>query len=299
MDFTNKQQFNAFLKKEAKRLDMGINETYITFFARDFLQRLNKHNNNIILVKGSSAELAYLNRPVRAITDIDLAGLASYKKCKPIIINAMTDRDVSPYKYKFIKDEHTTKTGIIKLSLAGRFFKTCQPIGIDFEQRYKRLITPEVRMMPAIFEGDEPFEVFVPSFEEYLAEKLCIIAESNKPEVLNTRVKDFYDIFQLHGGQYDPEKLTKYFGIILEKRGKIKMEDIDTRLLNEEFIEKHSALWNNIRKKYGFLDREITLSGAVYYTRSVLREQLHKYHLSMPDNIERTPVKPKQKVLHI
>ena len=25
--------------------------------------------------------------------------------------------------------------------------------------------------MPAIFEGDTPFEIYVPSFEEYLAEK--------------------------------------------------------------------------------------------------------------------------------
>ncbi len=295
MEFTNKNQFNAFLKKEAKRLNMGINETYITFFARDFLQRLNKYNTNIILVKGSSAELSYLNRPVRAITDIDLAGLASYKKCKPIIMNAMTDKDISPYKYSFVKNEYTTKTGIIKLSLAGRFLKTNQHLGIDFEQKYRRLITPEVRMMPAIFEGDEPFEVFVPSFEEYLAEKLCIIAESNKPEVLNTRVKDFYDIFQLHGGDYSTKKLTEYFGIILKKRGKIKMEDIDTRLLNEDFIERHSALWNKIREKYGFLDKEISLAGAVYYTRGILREQLHKYNLTMPDNITRSQVKVKRR----
>lgn len=294
MEFKNKNQFNAFLKKESERLNMGINETYITFFARDFLARLNNQDHkNYILVKGSSAELAYLERPVRAITDIDLAGLASYKKCKPIILDAMTDKALSPFDYTFIRDDHTTKTGIIKLSLAGHFNKTCQPIGIDFEEKYKRLITPEVRMMPAIFEGDEPFEVFVPSFEEYLAEKLCIIAESNRPEILNTRVKDFYDIFQLHGGKYSPDKLTEYFGIILKKRNKIDIKDIDTRLLNEEFIERHSALWDKIRKKYGFLDQEITLSGAVYYTRSVLREQLHKYHIEMPDNIVRVPVKVK------
>jgi len=38
--------------------------------------------------------------------------------------------------------------------------------------------------MPVIFEGDEEFDILVPSFEEYLAEKLCIIVESNKSDVL-------------------------------------------------------------------------------------------------------------------
>ena len=42
--------------------------------------------------------------------------------------------------------------------------------------------------------------------EEHLAEKLCIVAESNREDILNTRVKDFYDIYKLKGGKYDYER---------------------------------------------------------------------------------------------
>ncbi len=72
---------------------------------------------------------------------------------------------------------------------------------MDVQANYPRLIESQLRVMPVIFQGDEPFMMNVPSFEEYLAEKLCIIVESNKTDVLNTRVKDFYDIYQLHGGK--------------------------------------------------------------------------------------------------
>ena len=164
----------------------------------------------------------------------------------------------------------------ISINFDAHLDKIVQPLNVDLQERYNRLIKKETIEMPLIFEGDKSFKITVPSFEEYLAEKLSIILESNKPDVLNTRIKDFYDIYELHGGKYDSEKLTKYFKKIIQLRGIIKMEDATTDYLNKEFINKHLELWERAKIKYDFLDKDIDLYGAVYYTRAVLREELQK-----------------------
>ena len=62
------------------------------------------------------------------------------------------------------------------------------------------------------------------------------------------------------------------------------MEDANTMHLNQEFIKKHNGLWDSTRRKYDFLDKEIDLEGAVYYTRAVIREQLQKQGIKAPIN---------------
>lgn len=283
--FTSINQMKSYMKKEAKRLNMSVSSVYSTFVARCLLKRISKYNLEDILIKGSSAEIAYLGRVVRAITDIDLASLTSFESNIELLTNILDDEFPDQFKFQLSKEVTTTKTGIHKISLNANYETLKQNIGIDYQEHYNRLIEPEYRVMPAIFDGDDLFEVYVPSFEEYLAEKLCIIVESNKEDVLNTRVKDFYDIYQLHGGRYNPDKLTEYFKKMIELRGKISFSQIKTLNLNEEFVHKHATVWDSTKKHYDFIDQEIDLAGAVYYTRAVIREQLQKNGKEMEDNI--------------
>lgn len=284
IEFKNSNQMKSFMKKESERLNISISNVYHTFIARRLLEKVSKSNNDLILVKGSSAEIAYLGSLVRGITDVDLAGLSGLSVNVDFINNILLNDDGKQIEFNLIKPPYKTPTGIYKLSCVGCFDQIKQDINVDFQTNYDRLIEPEKRIMPEIFEGDEEFEILVPSFEEYLAEKLCIIVESNKEEVLNTRVKDFYDIYQLHGGKYDYSKLTDYFGKMLKLRGKIAIENASTLHLNSKFVIEHNDLWEIAKEKYDFLDKEITLAGAMYYTRAVLREQLQKNGLSMPKN---------------
>lgn len=285
INFKNSNQMKSFMKKEARRLNVNIHKVYSTFVARSFLEKLSKYNDDAILVKGSSAEVAYLGRLVRSITDVDLASVKNLEVNYDIFNRVFQDGQEGELRFKIVREPKRTLTGIYKIGLEARFDQMRQPFGVDFQEGYNRLIEPERRIMPVIFEGDEPFEVYVPSFEEYLSEKLCIILESNKPDVLNTRVKDFYDIYQLHGGKYDSDKFTEYFGKMLKIRGKIPIDDASTLMLNREFVDKHKAIWDSTRYRYDFLDREIDFEGAVYYTRAVLREQLQKNGNEMLDNI--------------
>lgn len=291
--FDNCEQMKAFLKKESRRLNISPTNTYHTFIARSLLERISNLSYNQFIVKGSSAEIAYLGRLVRSITDLDMATMGTFDDNICPLASIMCNNNFDNFKYSLIKMPNQTKTGIYKLSLKAMFEKIEQPIGIDFQENYNRMIEPKNIIMPAIFEGDEPFEIYAPSFEEFLAEKLCIIVESNKTDVANTRVKDFYDIYELHGGKYDPEKLTDYFKKMIKLRGKISMNDTSTEMLDLKFINKHQEYWNQAKRKYDFLDNEIDFAGAVYYTRAVLREQLQKNGQDMPDNIYSQYIKRK------
>ena len=289
--FKNSNQLKSFLKRESERLNISINNVYHTYIARTLLQRMSKYNAANFIVKGSSAEILYLGKLVRAITDIDLVTLSSYKAQKNLFHFILEDNSFDDFKFKLLHKEKQTKTGIHKLTIYASFGTINQPLNVDIEQNYQRLINLERRIMPAIFEGDDPFEMYVPSFEEYMAEKLCIIVESRKEDVLNTRLKDFYDIYQLHGGKYNPEVFTEYFRKMLLSRGKIPLERAMTSYLNTEFILKHLPLWENTRRKYDFLDKEVELDGVVYYTRAVIREQLQKTGQEMDENVHLNPTK--------
>ena len=282
--FTNSDKLRAFMKKESARLNISVPNVYHTFFARRLLEKLSNADNPLLYVKGSSAETAYLGSLVRSITDIDLASLKGFDVEEDFIQKILLTDDEEQIGFCMNKEPYVTPTGIYKLSCSGCFDKTKQAIGVDFQTNYGRLIEAEKRVMPVIFDGDEEFELRVPSFEEYLAEKLCIIVESNKTDVLNTRLKDFYDIYQLHGGKYDYDKLEYYFGLMLQLRGKIKLDKANTQHLDQKFIADHKHLWPGISNSYDFLDKEIDFEGAVYYTRAVLREQLQRQNVAMPRN---------------
>ena len=275
-NFDSEIKLKNFLKKEAKRLNINITAAYSTFFARELLYKLSKHQGEELILKGSSAEIAYLGRLVRAITDVDLATPYSYSEGLVPLIEAIDKKEENNINFEFNPTIGQTKNGIYKLALKGSLWKLRKTVKIDYQTNYSRLIEPTYRIFPSIFEGDEPFELYMPSFEEYLAEKLCIIVESNKEGVLNTRVKDFYDIYQLHGGKYDFDKLTEYFKKMIELRGKTTLEESNTSMLNKEFIQNHQQVWDHAKDRYSFNDHEIDLDGAVYYTKSVINEQMHK-----------------------
>lgn len=284
-NFENDMQLKSFLKKEAQRLNINITAAYTTYFARELLYRLSKQQTEDLILKGSSAEIAYLGKLVRAIIDIDIASPLPRSQGFATLISAITDKEENKINYEFSRPIKQTNTGVYQFSLVGEFGKIKQVVGIDYQDSYSRLIEPIHKVMPPIFEGDIPFELFMPSFEEFLAEKLCIIVESNKEDVLNTRVKDFYDIYQLHGGKYDSDKLTEYFKKMIKLRGKIDITEADTVMLDKEFIDKHLSVWDKVKDRYSFSDKHIDLSGAVYYTRGVIREQLLKSGMEMKPKI--------------
>lgn len=276
-EFISDDSLKAFLKKESKRLGINISNVYSTYFSRLLLDKLSKYNNKEVIVKGSFAQFVHLQKFVRPITDIDLASVEGHHDPILVLLNAMCDSKNKEMVFNFrSKPYQKEDTGIYKIPLVVDFGKIHQPLNIDYRENHPCIYERQIKSVPKVFEGDYEYEIVVPSIEETLAEKLCIIVESNKPQLLNTRVKDFYDIYQLHGGEYDLDKFSYYFEKMLNDRGKINVGSASTLALNDEFIRSHEMEWEHSKKKYEFLDDDISLYGAVYYTRGVLSEQLQK-----------------------
>ncbi len=282
--FRNEASLKAFLKNESKRLGININNIYSTYFSRLLLEGMSRYNNEEVIVKGSFAQFVHLRKFVRPITDIDLASIQGHHDPIMILVQAMCDSPDIVYNFR-VKPYQKPNTGIYKIPLVASFGKLSdngklrQPLNVDYRENHPCIYEKQIKTVPPVFIGDTEYPIVVPSIEETLAEKLCIIVESNKPELLNTRVKDFYDIYQMHGGEYDLDKFSYYFEKMLNDRNKVNVNDTTTSLLNIEFIKKHEKEWENSKKKYEFLDDEINLFGAVYYTRGVLSEQLQKIKL--------------------
>jgi len=276
--FKNENQFKAFIKKEAERLDISMINAYKTFVARTLLERISKYNDNSFIIKGSVAEASYIGRLLRCLTDIDIATLDDFYNNYNLFNDIITDTTNDLFLFKYLTNIKRRYSGIYKISLSAQFKSFKQPISIDVQDNYQRLIEPTFKIMPTIFEGDEPFSIYTISYEEYLAEKLCVIIESSKEEKTNMRIKDFYDVYQLYGGKYNYDKLTMYFKKMCELRH-LSLEEMTTQVLNKEFINRHSNIFDKTKNKMNFIDKEINLEGAMYYTKAVLDDQLQRLRI--------------------
>lgn len=273
MEFKNLDQLKSFLKKESKRLGISINNTYSTFFSRILLQHLSSYGYDELLVKGSFSELAHLNTMVRPITDVDLVSTKEHNDPLLILYRAMYETN-SDIFFELADLPKKTKTGIYKLNIIANYDKIKHPISIDFQELSNTVYEKENKKISSVFVGDSDFYMWTPSYEEHLAEKLCIVVESNKDNVLNTRVKDFYDIYKLCSNIYDTEKLSYFFYHMLKDRNKTDIGKVSVNHLNNLYIMKHQELWNAMSKKYDFLDKTIEFSEVVEFTRQMISEEI-------------------------
>lgn len=273
MQFNNEDKLKAFLKSESKRLGISIKNTYNTYFSKLLLERISRMSYDKLYVKGSFSELAHLNEMIRPVTDIDLVSTIYHNDPLLILYQAMYDTNEDLY-YELTDIPKITKTGIYKINIVANFGKIKHPISIDFQELSNTIYEKDYKRVDPIFKGDNHFYIYTPSFEEHLAEKLCIVTESNKEGVLNTRVKDFYDIYKLCGGKYDKEKLSYFFYNMLKDRNKIDINSASISHLNLEYIKDHQSLWNSMSEKYEFMDKSINFEESVLFTKELLSKEI-------------------------
>ncbi len=274
MTFDNDEKLKSYLKKESKRLGISITNTYNTYFSMILLERINKLSYDKLYVKGSFSELAHLNEMIRPVTDIDLVSTEYHNSPLLNLYRAMYESNDNLF-YELTGIPKQTSTGIYKIHLTANFGKIKHPISIDFQELSRTIYEKDYKRIDPVFTGEGIFYVYTPSYEEHFAEKLCIVTESNKTDVLNTRVKDFYDIYKLIGGKYDKERLSYFFYRMLIDRNKIDIKDASASHLNNDFIDKHINLWEPISKKYEFMDKSVQFIDAVTVTRNIIENEIN------------------------
>lgn len=273
MDFENDDKLKAFLKKESKRLGISIRNTYNTYFSKLLLERVCRIGYGKLYVKGSFSELSHLEEMIRPITDIDLVSTDYHNDPLITLYRAMYETNEDLY-YELTDIPKRTKTGIYKLHITANFGKIKHPISIDFQEFSKTIYEKDYKRVTPVFNGDNYFYISTPSYEEHLAEKLCIVVESNKENILNTRVKDFYDVYKLNGGKYDREKLSYFFYHMLIDRNKVNIDNISVNHLDINYIERHREMWQSISDKYEFIDKTVKFDDAVFLTKEILEQEI-------------------------
>jgi len=272
----------AFMKKEAERLGISVNAAYTTYYARMLLEKLSHINYGNLVVKGSFSQFVHLNKLTRPVLDIDLSSEEDHHLPINLLFQAIYESydDVVSFDIKTFPRQ--TNNGVYKIPVIAKVkyedSKAMEiSVPVDYKENNKVIFETQFKGVEPLFEGENKFFINTPSFEEHLAEKLYIILHCHKPDVLNTRVKDFYDVYALHGKEYDNDKFSLYFQMILLMYGE-DFSKLSTSFLNKEYIQKHEPMWERMQDKYEFLDRNLELREALYYTKAVLNEQLQKIY---------------------
>lgn len=274
MNFDNENKLKAFLKKESARLGISIGNTYNTYFSRLLLKRISKMCYDKLYVKGSMSEFAHLHEMIRPITDLDLVSTDYHNDPLMVLYQAMYDSNDDLY-FELTDIPSKTNTGIYKIHIVANFGKIKHPLSIDFQELSNTVYEKDYKRIDQLFKGDSFFYIYTPTFEEHLAEKLCIVLESNKPDVLNTRVKDFYDIYKLMGGKFDKEKVSYFFRKMIVDRNKITPDKYSIDFLNADYINKHYELWRSMSHKYEFMDKGVDFKESVYLTKDLISQELN------------------------
>lgn len=275
----------AYMKKEANRLNISVNSAYSTYYSRKLLERLTKINHGDIVVKGSFSQFVHLGYLSRPVLDLDLSSEIGHDLPILLLYRSIYEANEKGLEYDILSQPAQTKNGVYKIAAHVKVSDGISPkqmdipINIDYKENNKAIFEKQYKRVEPIFTGDEPFYVYTPSYEEHLAEKLYIIAHNRRTDLLNTRLKDFYDLFKLHGTIYDYDKLTLYFACMLEIYGE-NLALLSAQFLNKDFINRHEEEWKRNALKYQFLDQEVSLAQAVYYARAVLNEQMQRINCS-------------------
>ena len=281
LDFKNLDQNKSFLKKESERLGISPTSAYKTYYSRMLLEKISKINYGTLVVKGSFSQYVHLKELTRPVLDIDLSSTFDHNISLELLYRALYEASDDIINFELTKCPYTTPNGVYKMLINATikypndYKKMIIPIGIDFKENNNAIFEIQYKPVIPLFKGDNMFFINIPSFEEHIAEKLYIILHNRKTDTLNTRIKDFYDIYKLHGKDYDSEKFSLYFAAMLLVY-KENLENLNTDYLNNDFIDNHSELWTRMQQKYEFMDKSVNLPETVYYTKAVLNEQLQK-----------------------
>ena len=280
MEFKNLNQEKAFMKKEAKRLEITHMAAYTTYYARKLLEKLALINNGTLVVKGSFSQYVHLGTLSRPVLDIDLSSTLSHQVPINILFQAVYDTFSDVVSFDLSTLPRQTNNGVYKIPVVAKVRyegskEMIIPVPVDYKENNRVIFETQFKAVEPLFEGDKKFYINTPSYEEHIAEKLYIIAHNARKDIPNTRVKDFYDIYNLFGKDYDADKFSLYFEAMVLMYG-MCLEDVTPYFLNKDFVKRHEELWELMKVKYQFVDKSLDLSEAVFYTKAVLSEQVQK-----------------------
>lgn len=254
-------QLKALVKNKSKGNSNKANTLIRNYAMERFLERVSfsKYKNNIIL-KGGMLVSNLIGLDNRSTMDIDTT-IKNYNLDKEDIINMVEEIISIPLDDSMIfeiKDVDNIMDEFeyfgIRIKLECKLQNTRIPLKIDISTG--DIITPsEITYAYKLMFEDRYINILSYNIETVLAEKLETILSR---DVVNTRIRDFYDIVVLSIEKAEDisfDKLKLALKATAEKRK--SLENIQNGLFIIERIEKDEgmrALWVNYQNKFDYAE---------------------------------------------
>ena len=259
---TTARQLKDLIRNLSKKKSADAQILMRNYMMERFLERisLSEYKDKFIL-KGGMLVAAMVGLDARATMDLDatIKGAdVSLTDVETIISNiiAIPIDDGVSFCIKRISEimEEADYPGV-RVSMETKFDGVITPLKIDISTG--DVITPkEIRYRFNLMLEDRTIEVWAYNLETVLAEKLETVISRN---VMNTRMRDFYDIYilqKLYGEQLKKEVLWTALVATAQKRGTLDL--IEAEDIREIFDEIESSpvmetLWKTYQKNYTYV----------------------------------------------
>ena len=257
----SKEQLKGRLRNVANKNNADARVLLRQFMMERFLERLSKskYRDNFI-IKGGTLVTAMMGVSLRSTMDVDttIRGFDLNSEEAQRIVNEIMSIDLddnASFKIKSVEDimDEMDYSGI-RLHIDSYYDRIYAPIKIDIstgdvitpgavEYEYKQIL------------DDETIKLWSYNLETVLAEKIQTILNRG---VLNTRMRDFYDIHMLLGiyeDNIDVDVLKDAYRATAEKRQTNTILNSSQRIL-QDVGDSPEVLthWERYRKKYKYAE---------------------------------------------
>ena len=253
------RQIKDLIRNQAKKNNIDAQILLRNYMLERLLERisLSKYKWNFIL-KGGMLVAAMVGLDARSTIDMD-ATIKGYQLNEENLRNVFDEILHTPVN----DDINMTLLGIsqiheeseyecFRISLSAKVENTNIPLKIDITTG--DVITPrEVQYRFALMLENRSIDILAYNIETVLAEKMETIISRG---ILNTRMRDFYDLHilrVLQSDNIDRSLLAEAFKVTSAKRGLVFsydniLSELDKVLINPEV----KRLWGNYRKKFSY-----------------------------------------------
>jgi len=268
------------LKHKARVENRPYNELLQYFAMERFLYRLSKSQySDIFILKGALMLQVWQSHHSRPTMDIDmLAKTDNSEDNLSHIIKNIINTPVDNDGLNFISESITTKIIKEEADYHGvriLFHGTLDTakIHMQIDIGFDDIVYPdkEQQLFPALLSFSQPL-LYIYSRESVIAEKFEAMV---KLGYLNSRMKDFYDIWHLlNQFNFDEEKLTEAIRLTFEHRRTILTKEIIA--FSDSYIAMKQVQWIAFIKKMGQKEFSVGLDEVVQKIKTILQPIVFK-----------------------
>lgn len=259
MKFTSPKQLKDWIKNKVASEGIPSNTLIQTYMMERFLERISEsiYSDNFI-IKGGFLIASILGLNLRSTMDIDttITGMHIDKESIGQILKEITNVNIDDnvsFKVVDIKPIHDVSDyDDFRVNLEATFFTIRQNIKMDITTG-DLIIPEEIDFQYKLLFDEKEIKIKAYNLETILAEKMETIISRN---VLNTRARDYYDIYVLTKTKWHLIDIELLVDAIVkkfeERHSMMYLNDID-RLYED--ISKSSDLkstWNLYQRKYEY-----------------------------------------------